>query len=58
MTVNGGGRPPDEQLYAEMGRLLEELTDGPCTEAKEQIVGFALLEVRSGDEARPIPVPG
>ena len=26
MTVNGGGRPPDEQLYAEMGRFVEELT--------------------------------
>src|SRR5260370_27073653 len=26
MTVKGGGRPPDEQLYAEMGRFVEELT--------------------------------
>src|SRR2546423_15060887 len=26
MTVNGGGRPPDEQLYADMGRFVEELT--------------------------------
>ena len=26
MTVNGGGSPPDEQLYAEMGRFVEELT--------------------------------
>ena len=26
MTVNGGGRQPDEQLYAEMGRFVEELT--------------------------------
>src|SRR5215470_17276736 len=26
MTLNGGGRPPDEQLYAEMGRFVEELT--------------------------------
>jgi hypothetical protein len=78
MTVNGGGRPPDEQLYAEMGRFVEELTragvllatggldrgthvvasggnitltDGPFTESKEQIVSFALLEVRSRDEA-------
>ena len=78
MTVNAGGRPPDEQLYAEMGRFVEELTragvllatggldrgthvtasggtitltDGPFTESKEQIVSFALLEVRSGDEA-------
>src|SRR5437764_1490559 len=26
MTVNGGGRPPDEQLFADMGRFVEELT--------------------------------
>jgi hypothetical protein len=26
MTVNGGGRPPDKQLFAEMGRFVEELT--------------------------------
>jgi hypothetical protein len=78
MTVNGGGNPPDEQLYAEMGRFVEELaragvllatggldrgthvaasggnitlTDGPFTESKEVIVSFALLEVRSKDEA-------
>ncbi|HEV2252769.1 MAG TPA: YciI family protein [Streptosporangiaceae bacterium] len=78
MTVNGGGRQPDEQLYAEMGHFVEELTragvllatggldhgthvtasggtitltDGPFTESKEQIVSFALLEVRSRDEA-------
>ncbi|HEX5303288.1 MAG TPA: YciI family protein [Streptosporangiaceae bacterium] len=78
MTVNGGGRPSDEQLYADMGRFVEELTragvllatggldrgthvtasggnitltDGPFTESKEVIVSFALLEVRSQDEA-------
>jgi hypothetical protein len=78
MTVDGGGRQPDEQLYAEMGRFVEELTragvllatggldrgthiaasggeitltDGPFTESKEVIVSFALLEVRSRDEA-------
>jgi hypothetical protein len=78
MTVNGGGRPPDEQLYADMGRFVEELTragvllatggldrgthvvasggnitltDGPFTESKEVIVSFALIEVRSEDEA-------
>src|SRR5215467_5403558 len=78
MTVNGGGRPPDEQLYADMGRFVEELTragvllatggldrgthvvasggnitltDGPFTESKEVIVSFALIEVRSKDEA-------
>jgi hypothetical protein len=78
MTTNGGGPAPDAQLYAEMGRLIEELTragvllatggldrgvhmsaaggkvtvtDGPYTEAKETIVSFALIEVRSQDEA-------
>jgi hypothetical protein len=78
MTVNGGGTPPDEELFAEMGRFVEELsragvllatggldagthvtssggavsfTDGPFTEAKEAIVSFALLDVRSRDEA-------
>lgn len=78
MTVNGGGPAPDERLYAEMGRFVEELTragvllatggldrgthvvasggditltDGPFTESKEVIVSFALIEVRSEDEA-------
>jgi hypothetical protein len=78
MTTNGGGPAPDAQLYAEMGRFIEELTragvllatggldrgvhmsasggkvtvtDGPYTEAKETIVSFALIEVRSQDEA-------
>jgi hypothetical protein len=26
MTVNGGGRPPDKDLFAEMARFVEELT--------------------------------
>ena len=78
MTTNGGGRPPDEQLHAEMGRFVEELTragvllaaggldrgthvtssggnvtftDGPFAESKEVIVSFALVEVRSKEEA-------
>jgi hypothetical protein len=78
MTVNGGGSPPDERLYAEMGRFVEELsragvllatggldqgthvtatgghitlTDGPFTESKEVIVSFALIDVRSREEA-------
>jgi hypothetical protein len=70
---------PDETLYAEMGKFIEEmtaagillatggleegglrmtstggeitLTDGPFTEAKEVIGGFALVEVRSREEA-------
>jgi len=78
MTVNAGGREPDEQMYAEMGKFVEELTrsgvllatggldagthvsssggkitlmDGPFSESKEVIVSFALLDVRSKDEA-------
>jgi hypothetical protein len=69
----------DENLYAEMGKFIEELTaagvllatggleaggvrvtsvgdeitvtDGPFTEAKEAVAGFALVEVRSREEA-------
>jgi hypothetical protein len=79
MTVNGGGTPPDETMFAEMGRFVEELsktgvllatgglepagahitssggkitvTDGPYAEAKELIVSFALIDVRSKEEA-------
>jgi hypothetical protein len=79
MTMNGGGPEPDEQLYEQMARFVEELTkegvllatggldragthmsakggkvtviDGPYAEAKETIVSFALIDVRSRDEA-------
>lgn len=79
MTVNGGGREADEQLYADMGRLIEELSkagvllatggldpngthatavggkvtfvDGPYADIKETIASFALIEVRSKEEA-------
>jgi hypothetical protein len=78
MTVNGGGRQPDERMYDEMGRFVEELsragvllatggldrgthvsaadgavtfTDGPFTESKEVIVSFALIDVRTRDDA-------
>src|SRR6266545_7717400 len=78
MTMNAGSPAPDQQLYAEMGRFVEELTragvllatggldrgthvtssggsitltDGPFTESKEVIVSFALIEVRSKEEA-------
>jgi hypothetical protein len=78
MTTTSGDEP-DEKMYAEMGRLVEELTkagvllatggldqagthvtssggkitmtDGPFTEAKEAIISFALLDVRSKEEA-------
>jgi hypothetical protein len=78
MTVNAGASAPDEQMYADMGKFVEELTrdgvllatggldagshvtssggkialtDGPFSESKEVIVSFALLDVRSRDEA-------
>ncbi len=79
MTLNGGAREADENLYAEMGHFIEELsrsgvllatgglamdgthavatggqvsfTDGPYAESKETIVSFALLDVRSKEEA-------
>ena len=79
MTINGGGPQADDQLYADMGKFVEELTgagvllatgglamdgthvtasggtatftDGPYAEAKETIVSFALVDVRSKEEA-------
>jgi hypothetical protein len=73
------GAPPSPELYAEMGKLIEEMTkagvllatggldpkatriknsggkitvtDGPFTEAKEAVVGFALIEAKSKEEA-------
>jgi hypothetical protein len=82
MTTNDPSAPPappTPELYAEMGKLVEELTkagvvlatggldprpthikssggkitvtDGPFTEAKEAIVGFALVEAKSKEEA-------
>ena len=79
MIQKGADENPDEALYAEMAKFVEELTasgvllatgglaptgiviaskgdeitvtDGPFTEAKEAIGGFALVEVRSEEEA-------
>jgi hypothetical protein len=79
MTTKASSRTPDESLFAEMGRFIEELTasgallatgglepgglrltsldgeitvtDGPFAEAKEAVVGFALIETRSKEEA-------
>ena len=73
------GTPPSPELYAAMGKLIEEMskagvllatgglgpnptrikssggkitvTDGPFTEAKEAVVGFALVEAKSKEEA-------
>ncbi|MGW6704420.1 YciI family protein [Streptomyces sp. NPDC054956] len=79
MTTKPNDTVPDENLYAEMGKFIEELTaagvllatgglepggvrltsvgeeitvmDGPFAEAKEAVAGFALIEVRSKEEA-------
>ncbi|MFD9301788.1 YciI family protein [Streptomyces sp. NPDC060048] len=79
MTTKPSDTAPDEKLYLEMGRFIEELTasgvllatgglepggvrltsvgdeitvmDGPFAEAKEAVAGFALIEVRSKEEA-------
>lgn len=79
LMMSTGGDAPDETLFAEMGKFVEELTaagvllatgglepggirvtsrdgevtvtDGPFAEAREAVAGFALVEVRSEDEA-------
>ncbi|WP_354642029.1 YciI family protein [Kitasatospora camelliae] len=79
MTTKATDSVPDETLFAEMGKFIEELTasgvllatggleaggilvasagdeitvtDGPFAEAKEAVAGFALVEVRSKEEA-------
>lgn len=79
MMSMASDQAPDEKLFAEMGKFVQELTasgvllatgglspdavrlrslgdeitvlDGPFTEAKEAVAGFALIEVRSKDEA-------
>ncbi|WP_113704466.1 YciI family protein [Nonomuraea lactucae] len=79
MMSKASDTAPDEKLYAEMARFVEELsaagvllatgglepggvvvasrgdeitvTDGPFAEAKEAVAGFALVEVRSKEEA-------
>ncbi|MFB9907648.1 YciI family protein [Allokutzneria oryzae] len=79
MTSKATDTAPNENLYVEMGKFIEELTaagvllatgglapdgvrvtssgdeitvtDGPFTETKEAVAGFALVEVRSKEEA-------
>ena len=79
MTSLASDSAPDEKLFAEMAKFVEEMTaagillatgglepggvrltsvgdeitvtDGPFAEAKESVVGFALVEVRSKEEA-------
>ncbi len=56
------GVPPSQEEMAKMGKLIEEgmksgsngkhtVTDGPFTESKEVIGGFAILEANSKEEA-------
>ncbi|MER8183801.1 YciI family protein [Kitasatospora sp. NPDC094015] len=79
MTTKASDTAPDQALFAEMAKFVEELsaagvllatgglepggllvssqggeitvTDGPFAEAKEAVAGFALIEVRSKEEA-------
>jgi len=79
MMSKASDTTPDEKLYFEMGKFIEEMTaagvllatgglepggvrlvsvgdeitvtDGPFAEAKEAVAGFALVEVRSKEEA-------
>jgi hypothetical protein len=79
MISKASDQAPDEKLFAEMAKFVDELTaagvllatgglepggmviasrgdeitvtDGPFAEAKEAAVGFALVEVRSKEEA-------
>jgi hypothetical protein len=79
LMTTTAGEAPDENMMAQMGQLVEELTkagvllatggldqagthvsakdgkvtltDGPFTEAKEAIISFALIDVRSKEEA-------
>jgi len=79
MTSLASDSAPDEKLFAEMAKFVEEMTaagillatgglepggvrltsvgdeitvtDGPFAEAKEAVAGFALVEVRSKEEA-------
>ncbi|GHJ43651.1 hypothetical protein Cs7R123_09930 [Catellatospora sp. TT07R-123] len=79
MTSMATDQAPDEKLFAEMAKFIDEMTaagvllatgglerggvrltssgdeitvtDGPFAEAKEAVAGFALIEVRSREEA-------
>ncbi len=49
VLLAAGGLDQGTHISTRGGRMT--LTDGPFTEAKEAIVSFALVEVRSKDEA-------
>jgi hypothetical protein len=49
LLATGGLDPAGSKIVSSGGKVT--VTDGPFTEAKEAIVSFALLEVRSKEEA-------
>jgi hypothetical protein len=49
MLATGGLEPGGVRLVSEDGDIT--VTDGPFAESKEAVVGFALVEVRSKEEA-------
>ena len=51
MLAGDGLQPSSKGARVTFQGGKKTVIDGPFTESKEQIVSFALLEVRSGDEA-------
>ena len=49
LLATGGLDPHGTRITSSGGKVT--VTDGPFTEAKEAVVGFALVEVRSKEEA-------
>jgi hypothetical protein len=49
LLATGGLEPGGIQITSSGGKVT--VTDGPFTEAKEAVVGFALIEVRTREEA-------
>ncbi|TDD80560.1 hypothetical protein E1293_20445 [Actinomadura darangshiensis] len=49
LVATGGLEPGGTQIKASGGKIT--VTDGPFAEAKEAVVGFALVEVGSREEA-------
>jgi len=49
LLATGGLSPNPVQIKSSGGKI--SITDGPFTEAKEAVVGFALVEAKSKEEA-------
>ena len=49
LLATGGLAPNPSQVISSGGKVI--VTDGPFTEAKEAVVGFALIEAKSREEA-------